>query len=163
MGNSSSSIKKVNFENIIDYQKGHGNGAGAGNRAGNGNIILLISTLPQNEQSCLISKTIPSSDEESVINKALSMYYKKITIYVYGKNSHDMTIVSKAKQLMELGFSNVYVYVGGLFEWLLLQEIYGSENIKTTGEELDILKFRPQKNCLNEQDQLRLTNFASNN
>lgn len=159
MGNSSSSIKKINFENIIDYQKGHGKGTGPGSE----NIILLISTLPQNEQSCLISKTIASSDEESVINKALSMYYnKKITIYIYGKNSHDMTIVSKAKQLMELGFSNVYVYVGGLFEWLLLQEIYGSENFKTTGEELDLLKFRPQKSS-NERDQLRLTNFSSNN
>lgn len=157
MGNSSSSLKKVNFENILDFQKSNANG-------NNKNNIILISTLSQNEQTCLISKTIPSSDEESVINKALSLYYnKKISIYIYGKNSNDMTIVSKAKQLMELGFSNVYIYVGGLFEWLLLQEIYGVENFKTTGEELDLLKYRPQKYRYEMDEQLSLTNFVSNN
>lgn len=148
MGNTSSSIKKVNFENIIDFQK-ENNG-------------LLISTLPQNEQSCLISKTIASSDEESIINSALYRN-KTINIYVYGKNSHDITIVSKAKQLMELGFSNVYVYVGGLFEWLLLQEIYSSENFKTNSVELDLLKYRPPKNSQDFEHPLRLTNFSANN
>jgi len=143
MGNNSSTIKKINFENIIDFQKG---------------IVqncIMINTLPQNEQGCLISKTVALSDEEKIINNAL--YYNKATIiYIYGKNSHDMTIVSKAKQLVELGFTNVYVYVGGLFEWLLLQEIYGSENFKTNGEELDILKYRASKND-DFNEQLRLT------
>ena len=129
MGNSSSNIKKVNFENIIDYQK---------NPSG-----LLISTLPQNEQSCLISNTIPSNKEENIINNALGSN-KNINIYVYGKNSHDATIISKARQLMDLGFSNVYVYVGGLFEWLCLQDIYGNEMFETTTKELDILKFKSE-------------------
>ena len=148
MGNTSTSIKKVNFENIIDYQKE--------------NSGLLISTLPKSEQSCLINKTILCSDEESVIDNA-QYRNKSIRIYVYGKNSHDITIVSKAKQLMDLGFSNVYIYVGGLFEWLLLQEIYGDENFKTNGTELDLLKYRPAKNSQDFEHRLSLTNFSANN
>ena len=148
MGNTSSSIKKVNFENIIDYQTE--------------NSGLLISTLSQNEQNCLISKTLLSSDEESIINSALYRN-KNMNIYVYGKNSDDTTIVSKAKQLMDLGFSNVYIYVGGMFEWLLLQEIYGSKNFKTDGNELDLLKYRPQKNSQKFENHLRLTNFSLDN
>ena len=147
MGNSSSNIKKVNFENIIDYQK---------NPSG-----LLISTLPQSEQSCLIKNTIPSNEEENIINNALATN-KNIDIYIYGKNSHDVTIVSKAKQLIELGFSNVYIYVGGLFEWLLLQEIYSDDSFKTDGAELDLLKYRPPKNS-RDFHQLRLTNFSVSN
>lgn len=148
MGNTSSSIKKVNFENIIDFQKE--------------NSGLLINTLPQSDQSCLITKTITSSDEERIINNALYKN-KRIRIYVYGKNSHDMTVVSKAKQLIELGFSNVCIYVGGLFEWLLLQEIYGVENFKTTTTELDLLKYRPSKELHDFDSPLRLTNFSANN
>ena len=148
MGNTSSSIKKVNFENIIDFQKENGG--------------LLISTLPQSEQSCLIYKTVSSLEEENIINNALYSN-KKINIYVYGKNSDDITIVSKAKQLIELGFSNVYIYVGGLFEWLLLQEIYGDDSFKTNGAELDLLKYRPSKALRDSEHPLRLTNFSVNN
>lgn len=147
MGNTSSSIKKVNFENIIDYQK---------NSSG-----LLISTLPQGNHSGLIANTIPSNEEESIINNALYSN-KKIEIYIYGKNSHDMTIVSKAKQLTELGFSNVYIYIGGLFEWLLLQEIYGDDNFKTIAVEIDLLKYRPPKALRDSEHPLSLTNFSAN-
>ena len=55
------------------------------------------------------------------------------------------TIYKKYKQLQELGFVNIYVYPGGLFEWLLLQDIYGHEDFPTTSQELDILKFKPIK------------------
>ena len=66
-------------------------------------------------------------------------------IIIYGKNSNDETIYKKHKQLQELGFVNIYVYPGGLFEWLLLQDIYGQEDFPTTSQELDILKFKPVK------------------
>ena len=36
----------------------------------------------------------------------------------------------------------VYIYTGGMFEWLLLQDIYGKEAFPTKGDELDILKFK---------------------
>jgi len=53
-----------------------------------------------------------------------------------------MRILKKYRQLVDLGFSNVYIYTGGLFEWLLLQDIYGSTEFPTTTKELDILKFK---------------------
>jgi enhancing lycopene biosynthesis protein 2 len=37
------------------------------------------------------------------------------------------------------------VYTGGLFEWLLLQDIYGTQEFLTTKKELDLLKFKPNK------------------
>jgi hypothetical protein len=37
------------------------------------------------------------------------------------------------------------MYLGGMFEWMLLQDIYGKEDFPTTEEELDILKFKPKK------------------
>ena len=148
MGNTSS-FKKISFENIIDYQKSEQS------------HILLINTLPQNEQQCVIKKTISSSDEESIINNALYQN-KAITIYIYGKNNNDNSVATKAKQLIDLGFTNIFIYMGGLFEWLLLQEIYGVDNFPTQGQELDLLKYRPSKQKFQSQ-QLRLTNFALNN
>ena len=39
----------------------------------------------------------------------------------------------------------MYIYTGGLFEWLMLQDIYGDKEFLTTKKELDILKFKPNK------------------
>ena len=33
--------------------------------------------------------------------------------------------------------------MGGLFEWLLLQDMYGSDEFPTTNKELDVLKYKP--------------------
>jgi len=130
MGNQPS-IKKVNFEdiqNILLQKEG----------------ALLINTLQniKNEQCCIISNTISYCDEERIINNYLTESNNK-KIIIYGKNSHDITVYDKYNQLTELGFVNVYVYPGGMFEWMLLQEIYTSEHFPTTNKELDILKFKP--------------------
>ena len=45
--------------------------------------------------------------------------------------------------MIALGFSQLYIYYGGLFEWLLLQDIYGND-FSTTTQNLDILKYRPK-------------------
>ena len=47
--------------------------------------------------------------------------------------------------IKKLGLKNIYIYSGGLFEWLLLQDIYGEDEFPTTSKELDILKFKPVK------------------
>ena len=39
--------------------------------------------------------------------------------------------MKKYDQLIGLGFVNVFIYPGGLFEWLLLQDIYGYDNFPT--------------------------------
>ena len=64
------------------------------------------------------------------------------TIDDYGRNTNDDRIINKYKQLMGLGFLNIFIYPGGLFEWLCLQDIYGFEQFPTTKRELDILKFK---------------------
>ena len=106
------------------------------------NKVLLINTLTLNEQECLIKNTIVASQEENEINDLLSNKIKA-DIIVYGKNFLDRTVYKKYEQLNNLGF-NVRIYIPGLFEWLLLQDIYGFENFPTTSRELDILRFRPQ-------------------
>ena len=128
MGNTQS-MKKINFEDIQIVIK-------------NPEIYLLINTLNEHEQTCLIKNTVPIIQEEMIINKHLSSS-KSIRIIIYGKNSNDEKIYKKYQQLISLGFYNVYVYMGGLFEWLILQDIYGSDEFPTTKKELDVLKYKP--------------------
>ena len=130
MGNTVS-CKKVNYEDLQEC-------------VSNKDRFIVINTLSVNEQNCLIKNTISSEKEETIINDTLQNY-REITIIIYGKNSNDETIYKKYKQLQELGFMNIYVYPGGLFEWLLLQDIYGDDDFPTTSKELDILKFKPVK------------------
>ena len=122
---------KVNFEDIQFIIKNTDN-------------YLLINTLTENEQNCLIINTMPIDKEEIIINKLLNTN-KNIKIIIYGKNCNDDTPSKKYEQLINLGFVNMYVYVGGMFEWLLLQDIYGKELFPTTTNQLDLLKYKPNK------------------
>ena len=56
---------------------------------------------------------------------------------------YDENVIKQYNKLKKIGFQNVYIYFGGLFEWLCLQEIYGFELFPTTSNELDILKYKP--------------------
>jgi hypothetical protein len=49
----------------------------------------------------------------------------------------------KQMQLKKMGFRNVFVYLGGLFEWLLLQDIYGKLEFPTTSKQTDLLQYKP--------------------
>ena len=109
------------------------------------NNYLLLNTLSQSEQNCLINGTLLAHQEEETINKLLSNRTRKIKIVIYGRNCNDEKIYKKYHQLFSLGFTNIYMYVGGMFEWLLLQDIYGPEEFPTTSKQLDIIKFKPQK------------------
>ena len=125
----SQSIKKVNFEDIQQTITTN-------------NKYLLINTLKIEEQKCLIKGTISPDKEISVINSNLNN--TNLRIIIYGKNAADETIYKKYNQLIKLGFYNIYLYPGGVFEWLLLQDIYGDENFQTTTSERDILKYKGQ-------------------
>jgi len=109
------------------------------------NNYLLLNTLSQSEQNCLINGTLLAHQEEETINKLLSNRTRKIKIVIYGRNCNDEKIYKKYHQLFSLGFTNIYMYVGGMFEWLLLQDIYGPDEFPTTSKQLDIIKFKPQK------------------
>jgi hypothetical protein len=132
MGNNNS-INKVNFEYIqkcINY----------GNEK-----ILLINTLDYSKQDCLIKNSIHASREEEILNNCLKNT-RLIKIIIYGENCTDNRVITKYNQLYKLGFANLYVYIGGLFEWLLLQDIYGDEEFPTTAKIIDILKYKGTSN-----------------
>ena len=127
MGNNPS-IQKVNCE---DMQKA----------CKNTNQYIIINTLEPSMQNCLISNTIKIENEEALMNSMIKKSNIPFII-VYGRNCNDEKVYKKYEQLIKLGFRNVYVYVGGMFEWLLLQDIYGNELFPTTSKELDILKYK---------------------
>jgi len=110
--------------------------------------IILINTLDSTKQSCLIKNTIFIEKEESIINKLIVQNTER-TIIIYGENSQDTRPYEKYKQLMNLGFTNVHVYCGGLFEWLLLQDIYGCELFKTNSFEKDHLQYKGDSRIAN--------------
>jgi hypothetical protein len=130
MGNTQS-MKKINFEDMQIVVK-------------NPEVYLIINTLPHSEQQCLIINTITAEQEEAIINKFIKEN-KNIRIIIYGKNCNDDTINKKYQQLLSLGFYNIFVYTAGLFEWLLLQDIYGKDLFPTTKKELDLLKYKPNQ------------------
>jgi rhodanese-related sulfurtransferase len=131
MGNTQS-IQKINFEDVQYVIQ-------------NPEIHLLINTLNETEQYCLLINTINANQEVEIINSFLKNGNKNIKIIVYGKNCNDEKIYTKYNQLKSLGFYNVYIYTGGLFEWLMLQDIYGEKDFPTTKKEIDILKYKPSK------------------
>lgn len=116
---------------------------------------VLIHTLPIGEQHCLIAGTVSAQQEERVINRLLDNRAWQMPILVYGRNASDETAPTKCRQLLALGFQNVYLYRGGLFEWLLLQDIYGGDENKddgdgdglfpTVGREMDLLRYKPAR------------------
>jgi hypothetical protein len=131
MGISHSSMQKINFEDMQSVYK-------------NPEIYLLINTLEESEQGCLISGTIGAQQEVTLINKHLQQN-RQIRIIVYGRNCNDEKIYIKYQQLIKLGFQNVFLYCGGLFEWLMLQDIYGQDEFPTTTKQLDFLKYKPRQ------------------
>ena len=72
-------------------------------------------------------------------------YNKNIFIVLYGLNCLDESLILKYNQLLGLGFKNIYIYIGGLFEWLMLQDIYGFEQFPTTSTVTDILKYSSKR------------------
>jgi len=128
----SQSIQKINFEDIQFVLK-------------NKESFILINTLLEAEQDCLISGTISINKEIDIINHCIKNGKKNIKLIIYGKNSNDEKIYEKYNQLSSLGFYNIYIYPGGLFEWMLLQDVYGAPDFPTTKKELNILKYKPNK------------------
>lgn len=106
---------------------------------------VIIHTMDANEP-CLIAGTLSPEKEEQFINDYLTKYTATATqIILYGRHSADETPYTKYKQLLSYGISEVSIYSGGLFEWLLLQDIYGVSAFTTTVPCRDMLKYRPSE------------------
>jgi biopolymer transport protein ExbD len=122
MGNSLSNL--INFETLKEMQK---DGA------------IIIHTMDEDEKR-LIMGTIVAEKESEKINKMLSKNDYEKDIIIYGRNCHEYKkLIKKQEQLKSFGFKNVYIYLGGMFEWLLLQDVYGQKEFPTEkkGEILD--------------------------
>ena len=130
MGNTQS-MKKINYEDMQTVIK-------------NPEVYLIINTMAQSDQKCLIINTTIAEEEEPLINKYLKEN-KNIRIIIYGKNCNDESVQKKYQQLLSLGFYNIFVYAGGMFEWLLMQDIYGKDLFPTTKKEVDLLKYKPSQ------------------
>ena len=129
-GNKKDITRKINFEDVQILLKKKDS--------------ILLNTINTSRQNCLIKKTLAAEKEEMFIRKLIDSNDFSTYIIVYGENCNENKIFEKYNQLVDLGFMNVYVYTGGLFEWLCLQDIYGKEEFPTTSMELDILKYRPK-------------------
>ena len=126
--------KKANFEDVQFAIK-------------NPREFLIINTLSTTEQNGLIMGTMDAFMEERIVNEmmnAIDVPDKRILLY--GKNANDTSPYKKYKQLQNLGITDIMIYSGGLFEWLLLQDIYGSNSFPTTCKMLDILKYKADRN-----------------
>jgi hypothetical protein len=130
-----SATHRVGFEDVIAMRGRAGAGAGA----------LIINTLPAAAQHCVIAGTVDCGDEETRINALVRAGAASNTaVLIYGEHACDPAPETKRAQLRGLGFVDVMVYVGGLFEYLLLQDIYGADAFPTRGRETDLLSRRPR-------------------
>lgn len=125
----STSIKKIGFEDI-KYAVCH-------------KEYLVINTMDSQSQGCLIYGTVSLGEEEAILNRFIEESDQgSAKIVIYGRNSTDISVDQKAEQLSSLGFREVYIYSGGIFEWLLLQDIYGSVEFPTIGKCRDPIDYR---------------------
>ena len=110
---------------------------------------IIIHTLTSEYQDYVIPGTVQDTREESVINEMLTRIdIPDKPIIIYGKNARDETVEVKANQLKSLGIHDISVYSGGMFEWLLLNEVYGHTEfpVKVQTDQIkkmhDIWKYR---------------------
>jgi len=131
MGNASSeNLYTCNYE---DIQRGIEN---------KNRIIIHI----MDNDALLISGTTLIDKETATINRLLNDREYDTNIIVYGKNTDDYERLNKKRnQLIMLGFRNVWVYLGGLFEWILLQDVFGKIQFPTTNVVRDIISYSPKK------------------
>jgi hypothetical protein len=126
MGQIYSSYQHYSFkelQNKMDHCKGE---------------FILLNTLPVQEQNYLIKGTINAVLENDFIN-SLAKKDRGKEIIIYGRDHLDMSVIEKYNKLKKIGFTKIYIYFGGLFEWSLLQEIYGVNNFQTDGNVTDPL------------------------
>jgi hypothetical protein len=127
MGNGISSTSLINFEEVQEKPR---------------NAILIH--IMESDPKITIHGTLSAHKETETINDLLERREYDRQIIVYGRNDHEFEkLINKQKQLKTLGFTNVNIYLGGMFEWLLLQDVYGVKEFPTHGIKSDPLLFKP--------------------
>ena len=131
MGNAQS-LAKVTYEYVKEIST-------------NNTQTLLVSTLKRDKEKYGIVRTLPIDNEENYINELINKRQYDVIIVVYGENMYDATVITKYHQLKKIGFNYCYIYFGGLFEWFLLQDVYGSEMFPTKNTPINsCLDFKPK-------------------
>lgn len=131
----STNMNKANFEDV-QYAIQHSKD------------FIIINTLSITDQDCLILGTITAYQEEKIINDIISRIdVPDKRVIIYGRNASDNSPEKKYKQLQNLGIIEIAIYSGGLFEWLLLQDIYGNKAFPTTSttKNIDLLRYKGEK------------------
>lgn len=125
MGNKESTpVEKAPFESVLAL----------------GRTGVLISVFDEDDQNLLIVGTVSCAKEVEAVERAIAA---KTSILVYGRNWHDERVYAKYAQIKKLG-GLVKVYLGGLFEWILLNEIYGNDRFPLTAKVVDLYQYRPK-------------------
>ncbi len=92
------------------------------------------------DEGTIIKNTLSVKDEIKKINDFLQNDQLDGMIVLYGRNYTDIDkLAQRQKQLNSLGFMRVFIYVGGLYEWVLLQNVYG-DKLFPTNRIFDILE-----------------------
>ena len=158
MGSAQATPNKVNLDAVQLHIKQYNHHHSYSNININltASTTLLITTLPTSQQ-CLIYGTLNPQVEEETMNLLVQKgCFDKHVIIIYGMNATDNRPYDKYMQLQQLGFKNVSIYCGGLFEWLLLHDIFDPDigdtftnpdtyidncSFPITHHETDILKY----------------------
>ena len=100
--------------------------------------VLLFNGLKKQYHSCVIPGTIPYSDMRKVIK---NMSVEHIPVVYCANYSCNASHKFAEKKLGHL--ETVYIYSGGVFEWLLLQKKYGKKKYPTSGDcDIENMKHR---------------------
>jgi len=100
--------------------------------------VLLFNGLKKQYHSCIIPRTIPYSDMKKVIK---NMKEENIAVVYCANYSCNASHKFAEKKLSHL--ETVYIYRGGVFEWLLLQKKYGKKKYPTSGDcNIEYMKHR---------------------
>ncbi len=115
------------------------------------NPTILIHAMKIEDEHILIHKTLTATEEVDKINLLISEHNFEQNIIIYGYSHMDLqALLLKKQKLHAYGFDNVFIYLGGMFEWLLLRDVYGEIEFPVDGLAkgsvfLDILKYaKPQ-------------------
>ncbi len=136
MGTTQSSIDFANYSTIQ-------------NAIRSGKTIIHIMNV--SDETILIKGTLPANKEVEQINNWILNNAFENEIYIYGYSNADFNkLLQRQKQLLGLGFKHVYIYFGGMFEWLLLRDVFGETEFQldgvVTGAVVDILKYNKPHN-----------------
>jgi hypothetical protein len=107
---------------------------------------IIISTLPEDKQDVLFPNTLSYRTEEDAVNDLVAAGNTTIPILIYGRDATDASPDKKYAQLRSLGFTDVHIYAGGMFEYLLLRDVYGAAKFPLEGagvRKADPISYQP--------------------